>query len=256
MPRNQITLKTLRHIPPRSIHAAAAAGDCFQGWTWISAAPSNIREDQHALKAFLNLTGQGMSGKYLAEVLDRIANIASGQRKKGNPRAQRWALPSGLTRRQLNALPGRIESLAAQIERINAHKLLGPSGSHEIYLTTGLRRAAQMASRSTRLIPSPAEWSYSMSSLPSALKAYAAQLRWRIDEVSALRRGPAKGTESDFAVKREVLELVTRVRDVLGKYCWPQIVNLLRPIVAERAWILDADALGSFYRQNKKLLVL
>jgi len=261
MPRNRITVSERRDIPTRSIHAAAKEGwDSKEVWDYLVlfslfSAPRVVKEDSKAWQALQHLAFAGMSPEYLLGVIDRISVVAAGNRTKR--RRQSWALPSGLSRRQLNALPQRIEGLAEQVERINAHKLFCPSSSLEsIYLTKGLRRAAQRARRIPR-IPAPYEWAISMSALPNALKAYAAQLRWRIDQVSALRRGPAKGTESDFEVKREVLELIARVRDVLGEYRWADLVNLLRPIVpGPRAWVEDAGALRSFYCQNKKMIVL
>lgn len=58
-------------------------------------------------------------------------------------------------------------------------------------------------------------------------------------------------------MKQEILKLIVTVKDVTGKNRWTDLVNLLRPIVPmQPPWVEDADALRSFYNQNKKLLVL
>ncbi len=89
------------------------------------------------------------------------------------------------------------------------------------------------------------------------MRAYAANLRSRIEQVSDLRKGPAKGAQYEFNVKQEILKLIVAVKDVTGKNHWTELANLLNPILPRQIkWAADGDALRSFYNQNKKLLVL
>jgi hypothetical protein len=254
MPHTPSTAKTPHQIPARSTDAAAKEEkDIWSLMSSLQAAPKLVSEDPAARLAMWNLVRAGVSDEYLLQALRAISDIAVNKR---GGQVRDWALPPGLSRRQLKALPKRIENLAGQIERVNRHKLLAPDAWHKIYLTRGLRRVAQQLFREPRISP-PYESAISMNSLPNAMKAYAARLQEQVERVSDLRKGPAKGTEIDFEVKRKVLELVTRVNDVLGKYRWRDLVDLLRPIVPnEPAWVNDADALRRFYRQNKHLLVL
>lgn len=219
----------------------------------LSVAPTPVIEDRAAWQALWNLVCAGMSDEYLLQVLDAIWLKAAG-RDQGQ-QAKNWALPSGLSRRELNNLPKRIEDLAKCIEQVNSHELFASSSSlGMVYFTKGLRRAAQMAVRSPR-IRSPAESLISLDSLPYAMRAYAAHLRSRIEQVGNLRKGPAKGGRSEFEMKQEILKLIVAVKDVTGKSRWTDLVNVLNPILPTQVkWVADGDALRSFYNQNKKLL--
>ncbi len=184
MPSNRITLPGSRYIPTRSTHAAAKEEkDLLSSMFSLLGAPASVVKDRAAWQALWNLACAGVSDEYLLQALNAIW-LKAEEHDKGR-QTQNWALPSGLSRRQLNNLPKRIEDIAEYIEQVNSHELFAPSSSlGMIYFTKGLRRVAQMASRSTR-IPSPAESFISLSSLPIAMRAYAIHLRNRIELVSS-----------------------------------------------------------------------
>ena len=148
-----------------------------------------------AKAALARLTSAGVNRK---DLFDRLRVIALLERMPILGRGD-WAKGSGKTRRTIRYFPGRIRSLAVEIERANAHNALSPALSNDKY--------------QREVFPC----------LPNVLRSYADWLTARLTAVTELN---AKLSRERSLQQKLLLHLAVLVHDSGANY-FDEDVSLL-----------------------------
>ena len=240
--RGNTSSREPRLIPGRSLEALQGPEDepGIPGIEW-----GFWFEDKTAREAQRRLTNAGVSPRFLELSLSWIEKLA-----RDSSGRTAWHLPRNMTRKKLSLLPKRIRRIADTVQSLNAHRLYDPAHPWLRAYKPSILRA-----RTKRLQGLPEDSPHSNPSslleLPERMRAYADYLRARVGDVGKKRKGIWRGEDPGDQVKREVLELIVKIKDVTGEHCWTELSNLLQPILGDVPFVASAESLRVFYKQNE-----
>jgi hypothetical protein len=194
--------------------------------------PRAVARDEIAREAFQKLSRSGFDAPRLTAILTFIEGFVAAEPTHRREWAKA-AVPTGMSRKQVRYLPGRLGGIADEIERVNKAGWYSPE-KHLAKVQNG--PAAELRRKWTLR---------EFKILPGVLRLYAAYVGWQSRRVGLFRQGLGR---EPLSLGRCVFLMIGLVQMYTKRPHWAEVADILNALGVKKRGVYDETSLRMWYK--------